>query len=214
MSEPRSIGILGAGKVGTAIGRLAVNAGYTVKIATARPAEEIKLLTEIMVPGAQAVDAEEVAQADLIIVAIPLRKYKELDTDLLAGKVVVDVMNYWEPTDGELAEFDDPDLTSSQVVANHLHKSTVVRSLNHIGYHDMDEDSRTPGASDRRALAVAADDDEAKALVAKFIDALGFDPVDAGTLHDAALFNNGTEIFTGSHNKDQMKALLSAKVEA
>ncbi|STC69115.1 MULTISPECIES: NADPH-dependent F420 reductase [Corynebacterium] len=210
-----TVGILGAGKVGTAIGRLATNAGYTTLIATAKPKEEIQMLTEFMVPGARAVDTHEIATADLVVVSIPLRKYQELDPDLLDGKVVIDTMNYWAPTDGTIDAFEDPELSSSEIVAKHLAQSTVVRTLNHIGYHDMDEDHRPAGAPDRRALAVAADDEEAKQLVMNFIDTVGFDPVDAGTLNDARAMANGTEIFNGSHNSRELTHLLQlAKAQA
>lgn len=204
-----TVGILGAGKVGTAIGRLATNAGYTTLIATAKPKEEIQMLTEFMVPGARAVDTHEIATADLVVVSIPLRKYQELDPDLLDGKVVIDTMNYWAPTDGTIDAFEDPELSSSEIVAKHLAQSTVVRTLNHIGYHDMDEDHRPAGAPDRRALAVAADDEEAKQLVMNFIDTVGFDPVDAGTLNDARAMANG------SHNSRELTHLLQlAKAQA
>lgn len=208
-----TVGILGAGKVGTAIGRLATNAGYTTLIATAKPKEEIQMLTEFMVPGARAVDTHEIATADLVVVSIPLRKYQELDPDLLDGKIVIDTMNYWAPTDGTIDAFEDPELSSSEIVAKHLAHSTVVRTLNHIGYHDMDEDHRPAGAPDRRALA--ADDEEAKQLVMNFIDTVGFDPIDAGTLNDARSMANGTEIFNGSHNSSELTRLLQlAKAQA
>src|SRR5699024_9540035 len=96
-STLETIGILGAGRVGTAVARQAMKAGYAVKIATAKPVEEIQLIAEIIVPGAQAVTSAEAAESDIVIIAIPLHKYRTLDPEMLAGKTVIDVMNYWAP---------------------------------------------------------------------------------------------------------------------
>ena len=91
LPETRTIGILGAGRVGTAVARLAVAAGYEVRVATARPPAEIALLLEIMVPGAKADTAEDlIAASDIVILALPLSKYRTLRPELLAGKIVID----------------------------------------------------------------------------------------------------------------------------
>lgn len=206
----RTVGVLGVGKSGSAIARQALKAGHEVKVATAQPAEEIRMLTEIVIPGATAVEDREVVEADLVIVAVPLPKYRSLDPELLAGKTVLDVMNYWAPTDGELDDFEQDSRTSSEVIQDHLAGSTLVKTLNHIGYHDLEADDREPGAADRRALAVASDHDDAKALVASFIDSLGYDVVDAGPLRAGRLYQPGTEIFNGSHTKEQMQAVLAS----
>ena len=79
------IGILGAGRVGTAVARQALKAGYRVKIAMAKPAAEIALLAEMISAGAEAVEAAEAAAADLVVAAVPLHKYRTLRPDLLAG---------------------------------------------------------------------------------------------------------------------------------
>ena len=92
-TELRTIGILGAGRVGTAVARQALKAGYEVKIATAKSASEISLIVEIITPGAIAVDVAEAASADLVVIAVPLHKYRTLDPELLAGLTAIDVMN-------------------------------------------------------------------------------------------------------------------------
>lgn len=208
-ATPATIGVLGAGRVGTAIARQALKAGYRVKVATSKPVDEISLIVEVVIPGAVAVEAAEAAAADLVVVAVPLHKYKTLDPSLLAGKPVIDVMNYWPTTDGEIDEFVDDPRGSSEIVADFLSGALVVKSLNHIGYHDLEEDDRLPGAGDRRALALAGDHGVAKSLVATFIDRLGYDAFDAGPLAAGRFFGPGTEVFNGSHSLEQMSTLLA-----
>jgi predicted dinucleotide-binding enzyme len=207
------IGILGAGRVGTAVARQALKAGYRVKIATAKPANEIALLTEIITPGAEAVHAAEAAAADLVVAAVPLHKYRTLRPDLLAGTTVVDAMNYWAQTDGVIADFDDDARGSSEVVQEFLAGARLVKSLNHIGYRELEVDGRQAGSADRRALALASDDDDAKATVAGFIDRLGYDPIDAGPLSAGRLFQPGTAIFNAAHTAEQLRGLLAEAIE-
>jgi len=209
-----TVGILGAGRVGTAVARQALKAGYQVKIATSKPAPEISLLVEIITPGAVAVDAAEAAAADLVIIAVPLHKYRTLNPGLLAGRTVIDAMNYWAPTDGEVDDFENDPRTSSEIIQDFLPGANVVKSLNHIGYHELEEDGQEPGAPGRRALGLAGDDDDAKTLVAGFIDRLGYDPVDAGPLSAGRAYQPGTEIFNGSHTAVQLRTLLAAAAVA
>lgn len=212
-AEAWTIGILGAGRVGTAVARQALKAGYDVKIATSKPADEIALLVEIITPGAVAVTSAEAAAADIVVVAVPLHKHRTLDPDLLAGRTVIDAMNYWAPVDGEIDDFENDVRSSSQIVQAYLSGSDIVKTLNHIGYHDLEEDGRKPGAEGRRALALAGASVEAKAIVADFIDRLGYDPVDAGPLESGRAFQPGTEIFNGSHTADQLRSIRTADRE-
>jgi hypothetical protein len=209
----RTIGILGAGRVGTAVARQALKAGYDVRIATAQPAAEIALLAEIITPGAAAVTAAEAAGSDIVVLAVPLHKYRSLQPRLLAGRTVIDAMNYWAPTDGELEDFQTADRTSSEIIQAHLSGSDIVKTLNHIGYRAIEEDGREAGADTRRALALAGNNDDAKALVAGFIDRLGYDAVDAGPLAAGRAFQPGTEIFNGSHSAERLRTILSADRE-
>jgi 8-hydroxy-5-deazaflavin:NADPH oxidoreductase len=209
--EVRTISILGAGRVGTAIARQALKAGYEVLIASSRPPAEIEMIVDVVVPGARAVSTETAArEGEIVILAIPLPKYRTLQPDQLAGKVVVDVMNYWPPTDGVLAEMQRQPL-SSAVIQQHLPGARLVRTLNHIGYHELEEDGRPAGDPLRRALAVASDDAEARQLVAGFVDRLGYDPVDAGPLAAASQFEPGTTIFEGRFQRDAMERRLALR---
>lgn len=204
-----TIGILGAGRVGTAVARQALKSGYRVKIATAKPAADIAMIVDIITPGATAVGAAEAATADLVVVAVPLHKYRTLQPGDLAGKTVIDAMNYWAPIDGEVDDFENDPRTSSEIIQDFLSGARLVKTLNHIGYHDLEEDGKDPGTPGRRALALAGDHPEAKRLVAGFIDRLGYDPIDAGALASGRAFLPGTEIFNGSYAAGQLRNLLA-----
>ncbi|GAA1137868.1 NADPH-dependent F420 reductase [Nesterenkonia lutea] len=205
---PLRIGVLGAGRVGTAVARQAVRAGHAVTIATSKPAADIRLLTEVIVPGATAVDRQDLRGADIIVLAVPLHRYRSIDTSVLRDQVVIDTMNYWAPVDGFMDEF-ETGTSTSEVIAEFLGTARVVKTLNHIGYGDLELDSHPAGDPHRRALAVASDDTEAKRRVSGFIDSLGYDPVDAGPLAAGRAFENGTEIFNGRHGAERMQDLLS-----
>ncbi|WP_105036555.1 NADPH-dependent F420 reductase [Cryobacterium aureum] len=203
-----SIGILGAGRVGTALARQALKAGYRVRIATSQPAADNALLVDIVTPGAVAVESSVAAASDLVVLAIPLHKYRTLNTHALAGRIVIDAMNYWAPVDGVFDDFESDPRTTSEVVEDFLPGARVVKSLNHIGYHELEEDDKAAGMPTRRALALAGDDAAAKAFVTNFIDRLGYDAVDAGPLAAGRAFQPATEIFTGSHTANQLRALI------
>lgn len=207
----QSIGILGAGRVGTAVARQALEAGYDVALATRRPPEDIALMVELVTPGARAASAAEIARADLVILALPLGRYRALDADALAGRIVIDAMNYWAPTDGVLAEFEAGE-PSSVVVQRHLRQARLVRTLNHIGYHDFEMRARAPGHPGRSAMALAGDDAAARAEVAGFIDRLGYDPVDAGPLAESRRFDAGSPIFGPALSRAELEALLSGEI--
>ena len=207
--QVRTIGIFGAGKSGTAIARRALAAGHTVRITTSGPAERTALVTSILTPGAIAVDGAHLADGtDLVVLAVPLRAWRQLPLSLLAGRVVVDVMNYWPPVDGILPEF-ETGRPSSAIVREGLPPDTrLVKTLNPIGYHEIEELARPAGHPDRIALAVAGDDADAVALVGQFIDDLGFDPVPAGDLAASAALQPGSPIFGANLGREELMATL------
>src|ERR1700688_2935445 len=97
----RRLGIVGAGKVGTTIARAAIAAGYDVAISGSGAAERIALIVEVLAPGARAVSTDEaVRNADIIVLAVPMHRFRELPRDLFAGKILIDAMNYWDEIDG------------------------------------------------------------------------------------------------------------------
>jgi predicted dinucleotide-binding enzyme len=189
-----NLAVLGAGHVGPVIARLAVKAGYAVAIATSGDPDDIALITELLIPGAQPRWASDaVAGADTVVLALPLHRLVDIDANLLAGKLVVDAMNYWPASDGVLTAFEDGG--SSEIVAARLAASTVVKALNHIGYHELEDRARPPGAPDRRAAGVAGDDLRGVATVARLVDQLGYDPVRLTSLRAGRVLEPGGPVF-------------------
>jgi len=194
MTGPNRIAVLGAGHVGPVIARLAIKAGHPVAIATSGDPEDIALIAELMIPGAQPRWASDaVADADIVVLAMPLHRFGEIDPGLLRGKLVVDAMNYWPASDGTLRTFEHGG--SSEIVARLLTGSTVVKALNHIGYHELEDRARPPGDPDRRALGVAGDDAAAVATIAGLADRIGYDPVRLDGLRAGRVLEPGGPVF-------------------
>jgi predicted dinucleotide-binding enzyme len=207
------IGIIGAGKAGTSIARAALAAGDEVAIAASGDAERIRLIVEVLVPGAvPTTAAEAVRDADIVVLAVPMHRFRSVDPALLAGRVVVDVMNYWEPIDGRIEELEDAPDGTSVLVQRAFPAARIVKSLNHLGYHELEQDARPAGASDRRAVAAASDDGAALATVLAFVDRIGFDPVDAGPLARGILLEPGSPLFGAAHDRPAFEAMLASDI--
>jgi predicted dinucleotide-binding enzyme len=188
--------VLGAGHTGPVLARVAVEAGYPVTIAASGDPEQIELIVNVLAPGAEprwAADA--VRDADIVVLAIPLHRFAAFDPALVAGRLVVDTMNYWPPVDGVREMFEDRSLGSSEIVARRLDRSTVVKTLNHIGYHELDSDRRPVGSPHRRALGVAGDDPDAVGVVADVVERIGYDAVRLSPLSAGRLLEPGGPVF-------------------
>lgn len=212
MSRP-ILGILGAGRAGTAVARQAMKAGYTVLIANSRGPASLNLMVEVLMPGATAVTAEEaVSRGDIVYLALPLGKHRGIPVEKMAGKIVIDAMNYWPAVDGIIGEFERDTRSSSELIQDFLSRSRVVKTLNHVGYHELEEEGLPPGTEGRRAVALAGNDPEARVVVARLISDLGFDAIDAGSLSEGWRFGPGTPVFAGRYYnaEDLREALESA----
>ncbi|HSU26691.1 MAG TPA: NAD(P)-binding domain-containing protein [Pyrinomonadaceae bacterium] len=204
------IGIIGAGHIGGNAARLFVKAGHQVAISNSRGPQTLADLVEELGDNAEAVNIEDAIDfGDVIFVSIPLGRIEELPTEGFDGKIVVDSNNYYPERDGQIAALDDGKTTSSELLARHLRGARLVKGFNTIWFEHL----RTQGDTGlplekRRAIFIAGDDSEAKAVVANLIEDIGFAAVDTGFLHEGGLSQQpGTPIYN-----QELTAAEAAKV--
>ena len=204
------LGIVGAGKFGTTLARAAIAAGYDVAISGSGPADDIALTVDVLSAGAHPAETDEVVrQADIIVLAVPTHRFRELPRDLFAGKILIDAMNYWQPVDGDDRELASAPEGTSMIVQERFPSARVVKSLNQLGYHELEENRHPKGAPDRIAIGAAGDDRLAVRQVMRLLDRLGFDPVDAGPLENGvALEPDGSPIAL-TYSAEQLSNLIS-----
>lgn len=215
-----TVGFIGAGHIGSTLAQLAVHAGYDVVMSNSRGPQTLEELVDRLGPHARAATVNDAAAAgDLVVVTIPLRAWRDVPVEPLAGKTVIDTMNYYPQRDGHIAALDDESTTTSELLATHLPTARVVKAFNNINFAHLASLGRPPGSPDRVALPIAGDDAEAKAQVADFIDAIGFDVVDAGGLAEGWRFQRDTPAYVtpyadgGAHGDAQSirRALADAR---
>jgi predicted dinucleotide-binding enzyme len=205
-----TIGVNGAGHIGRNFSSAAISAGYEVVISNATGPETLTDLISELGPHARAATSEDAAAAgDFVLLAIPLEGTEGVPVEPLAGKVVLTTNNYFANRDGPIEQIDSGELTVPQYVQAHLPASKVCRAFNHIEAAQIASDGTPPGTADRRALAYAADDPEAKRCAAGLYEALGFDAVDAGGLDEAWRLDVGQPTFVIRMNRDELLANLA-----
>jgi predicted dinucleotide-binding enzyme len=177
------IGVIGAGHIGATLAQHFARAGHEVAIANSRGPETLRELVAELGPQARAMTADDAARfGELVVVAIPFKDYESVAPDAVAGKVVIDTMNYYPQRDGHFEELDSDETTSSELFARHLHGATVVKAFNSIRW-DILRDQARPAAGDGHiGVPISGDDAEAKREVDDLLAEIGFDGVDAGPL--------------------------------
>lgn len=204
-----TIGILGAGKLGITLARIARHYGFDVNIAGSGQPGKIALTAEVLAPGTKAMSSEEVAKnSDIVVLALPLGKFRSLPKQALAGKLVIDAMNYWWEVDGSRDDILPTDQSSSEAVQEFLSDSRVVKAFNHMGYHDLFDEHKPSGAADRKAIAIAGSDANVRE-VGELVDRLGFDPVIAGALPEGRCLEPGANVFGASVDQEALRRLLA-----
>ena len=210
LAPPRRIGILGAGRAGTALARVAASSGIEVDIAASRPPRLLKYHLAQYAPQARAVDAGSIADhAQLVVLMVPQEDLDEIDPATLAGITVVDATNRWqdEPIPSWLEAALSEQQSSSEAIAAHFGQARVVKALNHISHWDLDSAGRR-SASPRRGLAIASDHTRDAAQVAALIDALGYDPVLLGSLAAGRMLEPGSDVFNQVLTADELRRSL------
>jgi predicted dinucleotide-binding enzyme len=182
-----------------------------VVISNSRGPETLAGLVAELGPRARAATPEEAARAgDIVVVTIPLKSYRSVPVEPLAGTVVIDTNNYYPDRDGHIPELDNESTTTSELLQAHLRSAKVVKAFNHIYASQLTTDGKPAGTPDRRALVIAGDDEVAKATVTKLLDEFGFDTVDAGPLREGWRIQRDTPGYGPRRNAEQLRADLKA----
>ena len=207
----RTIGVIGAGRIGRYFSLTAIAHGYEIVIANRRGPDTLSEVVQELGPKARAASVTEAAVAgDFVLLAIPLPATLELPPEPFAGKVVLTASNYLVERDGHVPEVDSGRLTVPQYEQAHLPTSKVVRVFNIIDHRQILSDGTPQGTPNRRALAYAGDDPEARKLAADLYNELGFEPVDAGGLADAWRLDLGQPAFIVRQNAEELRANIAA----
>ncbi|MFF4250430.1 NADPH-dependent F420 reductase [Streptomyces sp. NPDC001663] len=204
----KTLGIIGSGMIGSALARLAVAVGLDVVVSNSRGPETLAdLVTELGDRARAATPAEAAHAGDLVVATVPLHAYDRLPAADLAGKTVIDTMNYYPDRDGRIAELDSGELTSSALVQRRLSDARVVKAFNNIDFRRLFTSARPAGAPDRSALPIAGDDATAKAQVTELLDVLGYDAVDIGTLADSWRSQPDTPVYVQPYMAERPEGL-------
>ncbi len=205
-----NIGIIGSGSIGATAARLFVAAGHDVALSNSRGPETLQEVVKELGPKAQARTVAEAAKfGDVVLIAIPLGKYKTLPADAFSGKIVVDANNYYPERDGRFPELDADETTSSELLAAYLTGARIVKAFNTIYFEHLARQGNTSLPLDaRRVIFLAGDDAEAKRVVSDLITEIGFGPVDTGGLREGGRRQQpGTPVYNADMTVQEARAM-------
>jgi predicted dinucleotide-binding enzyme len=211
LSAIKTIGFVGAGNIGSQVARLAIASGYNVVVSNSRGPETLASLIAELGPTARAATPADAAKAgDIVVVSVPLKNYRAVPVEPLQNKIVIDTNNYYPQRDGQIPELDNESTTTAELLQGHLPTSKVVKAFNHIYAAQLTTDGRPAGTPNRRALVIAGDDSDAKAVVTRLLDQFGFDTVDAGPLKEGWRIQRDTPGYGPRRNAQELRKDLAA----
>jgi 8-hydroxy-5-deazaflavin:NADPH oxidoreductase len=191
-----TVGFIGSGQIGSAIARLAIEAGHRVVLSNSRGPETLVDTAAELGPRAFAATSGEAAAAgDIVVVAVPLKAFLDVPAAPLVGKTVIDTCNYGPERDGHIPELDSKSLTSSELLLRNIPDAMVVKAFNNIFFKHLLSLARPAGAADRSYLPIAGDSAPAKAAAIEFIESIGYSVVDTGPLADSWRQATGTPVW-------------------
>lgn len=208
-----NIGIIGAGNIGGTAARLFSEAGHNVAISNSRSPDTLRDVVASLGPGARAMTTADAARfGEVVLVAIPLKDYTTLPADDLRGKIVIDAMNYYPDRDGHYPRLDSGETTSSEMLAAHLPHSRVVKAFNTIwSEHLKTKGNKTAPVEQRRAIFISGDDSEAKGIVSKLIEDIGFGPYDLGSLHDSHTQQPNAAVYNRDVTVEEARQIVTGR---
>ena len=193
-----TVGFIGSGHIGSTVAQLAVDGGHDVVLSNRRGPDTLTELVDRLGRRARAATTPEAAAtADLVVVATPLKAYRDMPVEALRGKVVIDANNYYPDRDGHIAELDDESTTSSELLQQQLPDSHVVKAFNNVWFGHLARLPRPSGHSERSVLPIAGDDSVSKQLVTAFLDSIGYDAYDVGPLSEGWRYQPDTAAYAG-----------------
>lgn len=206
------IGIIGAGNIGGTLARRWVDQGHEVAISNSRGPETLADKVAELGERARAVTPAEAAEfGEVVVVSVPLGHYLDVPTTGVAGKPVIDTNNYYPQRDGHMAQLDDGSTTSSELLQRHLPDAKVVKAFNQIRWTNLGQDGTPSGTLGRTAIPIAGDDADAKRVVARLVEEIGFDAVDTGPLDTGVLFQPDTSLSVANVTADLIHDVMARK---
>ena len=205
-----TFGIIGSGHIGSSVARAVIARGHRVVIANSRGPGSLGELIAELGPSARAATAEDAASAgEVVLVAVPLRAYREVPVEPLADKIVLDANNYYWERDGHIDALDRGEATTSGLLQDHLPTSRVAKAFNHIRSGEILTDGTPAGTPNRRALAAASDFADAIDFVTALYDELGFDTVSAGPISESWRVERDRPAYVIRQNRLELEANLA-----
>lgn len=191
-----TVGLIGSGQIGTAIARLAIQAGHGVVLSNSRGAETLTDVVAELGPMTSAATSREAAEAgDIVVVTVPINAFRTLPAAEMVGKTVIDTCNYGPQRDGHIPELEDSSLTSSELLHRFIPGTMLVKAFNNIFYKHLVSLARPAGAADRSYLPIAGDSLPGKAAATEFLNSIGYGVVDAGSLAESWRQATGTPVW-------------------
>lgn len=205
-----TVGIIGAGNIGSALAEGLAQRGYDVVIANSRGPETLAALVARLGERVRAATAADAAEAaDWAVVTVPLKALGDVPVAPLAGKIVLDTNNYYWERDGRIAALDEHRATTTGLVQQHLPTSRVVKAFNHIGAAEISTTGAPAGTPGRRALAIASDHADAAALATEVYDLFGFDAVDVGSVAESWRVERDRPAYGARQDADELRENLA-----
>ena len=206
-----TIGVIGAGHIGSQLASLSAANGYDVVVSNSRGPESLTEMVKKLGPRARAgLPVDAAREGDIVIISIPFKAYRSVPVEPLSGKILIDTNNYYSQRDGQIPELDDESTTTAELLQAHLPASKVVKAFNHIYASQLTTDGTPAGTKNRRALVIAGNDRDAKATVTRLLDQFGFDTVDAGPLGEGWRIQRDTPGYGPRRTAEELRKDLAA----
>lgn len=207
-SERTKIGVIGAGKVGGALGGVWAKAGHEVMFSSRHIENDRALAARLGANALAGTPREAAAFGDVLLMSVPYHALPEVGKnleDLIKGKVVIDACNPFVWRDGEIAtkaREKGAGLMSMELLPG----ARIVRAFNAIGYVNMGAAHKQPG---RIGMPIAGNDAGAIATASRLIRDIGYEPVLIGNLEMGKYLMPGTPL-AGERTPDEIRTIAAS----